>query len=176
MLAGLEPDFVDGDDVRMGEGGHGAGFLLSEHGIYLREAYLAEHGTQNGLFGKLGDGATTDRPTPVQVSGLTAGVEALGTGDAHSCAIVNGGLRCWGDASNYGMLGNGGFSASPLPVDVLGLTSGGQAMAVGNYHTCAVVNGGIRCWGLNDFGQLGNGTTVTSPVPVPVSGPVGGGP
>jgi glycosyltransferase involved in cell wall biosynthesis len=32
---------------------HGAGFLLSEHGIYLREAYLAERGAQHGLFGKI---------------------------------------------------------------------------------------------------------------------------
>jgi glycosyltransferase involved in cell wall biosynthesis len=32
---------------------HDAGFLLSEHGIYLREAYLAERGTSRGLFGKI---------------------------------------------------------------------------------------------------------------------------
>lgn len=32
---------------------HGAGLLLSEHGIYLRECYLREHGSSNSLFGKL---------------------------------------------------------------------------------------------------------------------------
>jgi len=32
---------------------HGAGFLLSEHGIYLREIYLAEHNDASSLFGKL---------------------------------------------------------------------------------------------------------------------------
>jgi len=32
---------------------HGAGLLLSEHGIYLRECYLAEHGARGSLFGKL---------------------------------------------------------------------------------------------------------------------------
>jgi polysaccharide biosynthesis protein PelF len=31
----------------------GCGFLLSEHGIYLREAYLAEHGSRGSLFLKL---------------------------------------------------------------------------------------------------------------------------
>jgi glycosyltransferase involved in cell wall biosynthesis len=31
---------------------HGSGFLLSEHGIYLRECYLAEHATAGSLFGK----------------------------------------------------------------------------------------------------------------------------
>ena len=32
---------------------HGAGFLLSEHGIYLRECYLAESETHGSLFGKV---------------------------------------------------------------------------------------------------------------------------
>lgn len=32
---------------------HGSGFLLSEHGIYLRESYLAEHGSSGSLFGKV---------------------------------------------------------------------------------------------------------------------------
>ncbi len=32
---------------------HGAGFLLSEHGIYLRECYLAERAVDDGLFRKL---------------------------------------------------------------------------------------------------------------------------
>lgn len=32
---------------------HRCGFLLSEHGIYLREAYLAEHATRGSLFLKL---------------------------------------------------------------------------------------------------------------------------
>jgi glycosyltransferase involved in cell wall biosynthesis len=32
---------------------HGAGFLLSEHGIYLRECYLAEAGSDRSLFGKV---------------------------------------------------------------------------------------------------------------------------
>ncbi|MCW2976138.1 MAG: putative glycosyltransferase [Actinomycetia bacterium] len=32
---------------------HGSGFLLSEHGIYLRECYLAEHKSADDLFGKV---------------------------------------------------------------------------------------------------------------------------
>jgi polysaccharide biosynthesis protein PelF len=32
---------------------HGAGFLLSEHGIYLRESYLAEQASEDSLFRKL---------------------------------------------------------------------------------------------------------------------------
>ena len=32
---------------------HGSGFLLSEHGVYLREIFLAEHADQGSLFGKI---------------------------------------------------------------------------------------------------------------------------
>src|SRR6185436_6580716 len=31
----------------------GAGFVLSEHGIYLRESYFAEHRASRSLFGKM---------------------------------------------------------------------------------------------------------------------------
>jgi hypothetical protein len=51
--------------------------------------------------GQLGDGTTTDRPTPVQVLNVTEAV-ALYTGSSSTatltCAIrLSGGVRCWGD-------------------------------------------------------------------------------
>lgn len=33
------------------------------------------------------------------------------------------------------------------------------AIAAGDYHTCAVVNGAVQCWGDNENGQLGNNST-----------------
>jgi regulator of chromosome condensation (RCC1) repeat-containing protein len=45
------------------------------------------------FFGALGDGTTTDRSTPVQVSGLTSGVTEVTTGALHTCAVVNGASR-----------------------------------------------------------------------------------
>jgi alpha-tubulin suppressor-like RCC1 family protein len=54
-------------------------------------------------------------------------------------------------------------------VQVQGLTGGVQAILAAGSHTCAVVNGGVQCWGLNAGGQLGNGSTADSPVPVAVS-------
>jgi hypothetical protein len=68
--------------------------------------------------GQVGDGTTTDRPTPVDVAGLSSGVTAIATGFFHSCAVLgNGGVKCWGAA---GALGDGAIVERHRPVSVLG--------------------------------------------------------
>ena len=51
-----------------------------------------------------------------------------------------------------------------------GLASGVQAIAAGGYHSCAMVDGGIQCWGYNGDGELGNNSTTNNLVPVSVFG------
>ncbi|MFO0157542.1 MAG: putative Ig domain-containing protein, partial [bacterium] len=119
--------------------------------------------------GQLGNGSTTDSTTPVQVTGLTSGVTAVAAGERHSCAVVNGGVQCWG-YNAFGQLGNGSDTDSTTPVQVTGLTSGVTAVAGGYSYSCAVVNGGVQCWGYNGYGQLGNGTITGSTTPVQVTG------
>ena len=47
--------------------------------------------------GQLGDGTNASRTTPIEVYGLEEGVEALGVGWAHTCAVsVLGAVKCWG--------------------------------------------------------------------------------
>ncbi len=110
--------------------------------------------------GQLGNGTLVGRSTPGAVLGLSSGVQAVGAGDDHTCALTTaGGVLCWGDNST-GKLGNGTTINASAPVEVSGLESGVQAISVGPSHTCALTtSGGVACWGSNDFGELGDGTT-----------------
>ena len=121
--------------------------------------------------GGLGDGTTTHRATPVEVSGLSARAVALAAGVAHTCALTGaGGIKCWG-FNEYGQLGDGTITSRTAPADVSGLSSGVVAIAAGINHTCALTNGGgIKCWGYNGRGELGDGTNVDRTMPVDVSG------
>jgi Regulator of chromosome condensation (RCC1) repeat/PASTA domain/Divergent InlB B-repeat domain len=70
--------------------------------------------------GQVGDTTTTERRTPVDVSGLTSGVTAIAAGDLHSCGVTGEGrIKCWGWNANF-QLGDGTNFNRSTPVEVIG--------------------------------------------------------
>ena len=121
----------------------------------------------NNVRGVLGDGTTTNRPSPVTVAGLGATPIAVAAGGNHTCALISGGtVKCWGRNLN-GELGNGATANQSLvPVSVSGLT-GAVQLDLGDHHSCArTMAGGLRCWGSNTGGRLGDGTSIQRTTPV----------
>jgi alpha-tubulin suppressor-like RCC1 family protein len=107
-------------------------------------------GTTSGGTG--GTGETGDVGGPV-----------LALGEHHSCALAqSGAVRCWGEGI-YGRLGQANeanIGDDELPSTVEDIEVGGAvvAIAAGEMHTCAILQGGaVRCWGNYITGRLGYG-------------------
>ncbi|MFY1655212.1 RCC1 domain-containing protein [Solwaraspora sp. WMMB762] len=144
----------------------------------------------SNFAGKLGDGTTTDRLTPVRVcaAGQTApctqylyGIRHIGAGGYHSMAqLSSGGVLTWG-FNSLGQLGDGGYEDQLTPVRVCAVGQTApctqhltliRAVSAGSNHNLALqVDYTVIAWGYNFYGELGDGTTITRPVPVQVVAP-----
>ncbi|HMV65728.1 MAG TPA: MopE-related protein, partial [Myxococcota bacterium] len=87
--------------------------------------------------------------------------------EAHYCVVLeDGSVRCLG-YNGYGNLGHGdtlpwgnnpGDLGDNFPATFLGAGRTAIEIAVGQYHTCALMDDhNIRCWGDNTYGELGQG-------------------
>ena len=102
------------------------------------------------FFGKLGDGTTTDRNLPVQVTGLS-NVIAIAAGDAQNLALKSDGtVWTWG-GNDKGQLGDG-TTTERHAVAASGL-AGVIAVAAGYRHSLA----------LKSDGTIWDGGTTTRP-------------
>ena len=121
-------------------------------------------------FGQLGNGDYNGRGTfagsmgdalPYTDLGSDFEANSLALGADHACVLsVKGTIKCWG-SNDAGQQGQGNREPLNVPPPVaVSLGSGRQAagVAVGEGHSCAVLDDGqIKCWGNNSFGQLGLG-------------------
>ncbi|MCL2173995.1 IPT/TIG domain-containing protein, partial [Candidatus Saccharibacteria bacterium] len=135
--------------------------------------------------GQLGDGTTSDQPTPTAVAGPLGGmaIKQIAAGNQYACAIraSDDQAFCWG-MNDLGQLGDGTGGSygdeNDIPTAVVGPLSGVavEQIAPGEYHTCAIraSDGQAFCWGWNYVGQLGDGTLADSSSPVAVTSPLSG--
>jgi alpha-tubulin suppressor-like RCC1 family protein len=140
------------------------------HTLILKNGIVSACGL--GLFGRLGDGITSNhnRTTPTQVTGLIVPITAIAAGDAHSLALAaDSTVYAWGNGVN-GELGDGASMTSATPVHITTLT-GVIAIAAGNGSSFALkADGTVWAWGANTYYQLGDSTfNFTQPSPVRVA-------
>jgi alpha-tubulin suppressor-like RCC1 family protein len=124
------------------------------------------------LYGQLGDGTTTDRSTPVLVSGGITDWVAVSSGGYHTCGLRRTGeVYCWG-WNDSGQLGDGsGVWFRTTPGRIGGGFNDWVALSAGGYHACAIRSTRVLyCWGDNYYGQLGDGTTTNRFTPTVVFG------
>ena len=132
----------------------------------------------SNTYGKLGDGTTTQRTTPIKVgkpTGLT--YVQVSAGWQHSLALSSdGNAYAWG--YNYdGQLGDGTKTDRTTPVKVWKPTNAPAdftyvQVSGGGDHSLAMGSDRYAyAWGYNNYGQLGNTTTRDSSVPVRVRNP-----
>jgi alpha-tubulin suppressor-like RCC1 family protein len=125
----------------------------------------------------MSDTSAPTGPVLKQDGTVLTGVVQLASGAAHTCALLrNGDVVCWGLNAN-GQLGttvgqvSGCLSGPCVPQPGAAAITGATAISAGSVYNCAIVGGGVQCWGSGDFGQLGNGTIgIDSPTPVQVTG------
>ena len=123
-----------------------------------------------GSNGKLGDGTTVGKCSPVSVIGGFTDWCQVSVGYQVAAVRRNGTLWSWG-SNTYGRLGDGTTVNKSSPVSVVGGFTDWCQVGVGRYHTAAVrLNGTLWTWGKGTYGVLGDGTTVAKSSPISVLG------
>ena len=144
-------------------------------GRYHMAVLLADGTVQTfgqNTYGQLGVGDNTDRPTPVQVWGISSSAVAVACGQNYTVVLLtNGTVRTFGYNGDGGQLGVNDTSNRNTPVQVWGISSSATAVTCGWAHTIVLLaDGTVRTFGNNPSGLLGVNDTTSRLTPVQVWG------
>lgn len=116
-----------------------------------------------------GPSGTSQSNVPFAHSSITSGATSISVSAETSCAKIGSSVKCWG-YDTYGVFARVGHSFNLKPFDNL-FSSNVTQFSIGDYGTsCVVVNGGAKCFGLNNSGSMGSGSFNSSPTPTDVVG------
>lgn len=120
-------------------------------------------------WGRDARGGENSTNAPALIAGLSH-VTDVALGSAHTCALSDGHVLCWGD-NMLGQLGSGDGDDRATPHAVAGIDDA-IAIAARLQFTCVLRAGDvITCWGDNSAGQLGDAASgMFSRDPIDVSG------
>jgi len=134
---------------------------------------VISYGWGNNQYGRLGDGTTTSRSSPVTVIGGITNWRQVSAGFRHSLGVTSTGIAyAWG-SNGDGRLGTGNptSTSTSSPVTVVGGITNWSQVSAGNGHSLGVTSTGIAyAWGSGLSGQLGTGNQNTTSSPVTVAG------
>jgi alpha-tubulin suppressor-like RCC1 family protein len=142
----------------------------SNHSLGVRANGTAWAWGSNGS-GRLGDGTSISKSSPVSVVGGFTDWVQLSAGTRHSLGLrANGTAWGWGD-NTRGSVGDGTNSYRRSPVSVVGGFTDWTQLSAGQYHSLGVrTNGTAWAWGSNERFKLGvnaaTSTSFSSPVSV----------
>jgi alpha-tubulin suppressor-like RCC1 family protein len=124
-----------------------------------------------GSQGRLGDGTSTSRSSPVSVVGGFTDWIQVSAGGAGSLGLrANGTAWAWGQ-NLYGNIGDGTTTSRSSPVSVVGGFTDWVKVSSGSQHSLGLrANGTAWAWGNNINGMLGDATLTSRTSPVSVDG------
>ena len=113
--------------------------------------------------GRLGDGTTVDKSSPVQTIAGGTNWKQISMGYDHAMAVkTDGTLWGWG-RDQYGQLGDNllGVPSSPIQT-ASGGTNWRQVACGANCSAAVKTDGTLWVWGRDNYGQLGQNSTLTN--------------
>lgn len=159
--AGLVSGWIGTHAIRVAAGSYYACAIATNRTVWCTA------NAAGAFAGLLGNGDTSARSVPVQVTGLT-NVTKLAAGTDSVCAIAGTSLYCWG-SNSFGKLADGTQSQRHVPTLVAGPDAHNILdVACGDLHVCAVtLDHRILCSGDGTSGQLGTPYTMSTSTLVP---------
>ena len=130
------------------------------HNFAIKNGALYAWGTNaySNNVGILGDGTTTNRPTPVPVNTLTSGVTSVATGVSHAIAVKDGFVYAWGADLDPQGQNNSIGSLIPRLIDPTELNNVVKIAATSYSSYALTADGSLWAWGYNSLGEVGQGT------------------